>query len=84
MSPPFSIPAPKHNAPWTKLNAIGFCSTFNVLEFPGAIVPVHWTSDGIPVGVLVTGKQELLPDPAEGLASWGRNVGMYRVCGKGG
>ncbi len=55
LSPPFSTPAPKHNAPWLRLPAIGFCATFNVLEFPGTIVPVRWTSGGLPVGVLLTG-----------------------------
>jgi len=57
LSPPFACPAPKHGEPWLKLNSLGFCSVFNVLEFPGTIVPVRWTSGGLPVGVLLTGKR---------------------------
>jgi len=55
LSPPFSIPAPKHGQPWLHLNALGFCATFNILQFPGTVVPVRRTSEGIPVGVLLTG-----------------------------
>jgi fatty acid amide hydrolase 2 len=55
LSPPFAVPAPKHGAPWFHLNSLGFCAIFNILEFPGTIVPVRWTSDGLPVGVLLTG-----------------------------
>lgn len=53
--PPYSRPAPRHNAPW--LTPVDFACTaiFNVLESPATAVPAGVTAGGLPRGVQVIG-----------------------------
>jgi len=55
LCPAYSAPAPKHGAPWLNLPAVGFCAVYNILEFPGTVVPVRWTNTGLPVAVQLNG-----------------------------
>ena len=55
LCPAYATPAPKHSAPWLRLPAVGFSSVYNVLEFPGTVLPVRYTSDGLPVSVQLVG-----------------------------
>ena len=53
--PPYSRPAPRHNAPW--LTPIDFACTgiFNILESPATAVPAGRSPRGLPRGVQVVG-----------------------------
>lgn len=54
--PPYSRPAPLHNAPLL-LTTLHFTYTgiFNVLEFPGTAVPMGLDNRGVPLGIQVVG-----------------------------
>lgn len=54
--PPYSRPAPRHNAPMllTTLH-FTYAGIFNVMEFPGTSVPMGLDDRGIPTGIQVLG-----------------------------
>ncbi len=57
LHPPWSGPAPRHRGPM--LSPFDWVCTglFNALEFPGTVVPVGFSSSGMPVAVQVLGQR---------------------------
>ncbi len=51
--PPYTRPAPLHRASWLSPFDAACTAMFNVLEFPGTVVPVGFTPDGLPLCVQV-------------------------------
>lgn len=55
--PPYTRPAPKHDAPLLRPLDFVYTGIFNVLEMPSTQVPLGLSREGLPLGVQVVGPQ---------------------------
>jgi fatty acid amide hydrolase 2 len=57
LHPPYTRPAPVHNAPLLTPFDFVCTSVFNILEFPATVVPTGFDRRGLPVGVQVAARR---------------------------
>lgn len=57
--PPYTRPAPRHHLPLLTPFDAGVTSLWNVLGYPSTVVPIGFSSDGLPVAVQVVARRGL-------------------------